>query len=109
MTWQAAMDYCAGLDLGGRMEWELPSRQDWVNLLGNCEDGVVNGTSAGTCDGTLDNKTVDSMFGNDQNTYWSTGLIEAGTNAYAFQLGWPETWVSRLPIMESHHVRCIRK
>ena len=43
--WQKAADYCDNLTLGGQSDWSLPSRQDFIDLLGGCDTEVMGGGS----------------------------------------------------------------
>jgi|LSQX01.1.fsa_nt_gb hypothetical protein len=56
-TWYQALETCDELVLGGHSDWILPSRQDFVNLLGGCDDDVLQMRS-GYCDDCFDD--VDS-------------------------------------------------
>ena len=48
-NWHQALAICDDLTLGGHGDWTLPTRQDFVNLLGGCDDHVRQ-MQIGRCD-----------------------------------------------------------
>jgi len=47
-TWDGAVAYCENLTLGGFSDWVLASRQDYIDMLGGCDERVLLG-AAGLC------------------------------------------------------------
>lgn len=45
-TWQAALDHCAALDLGGRSDWRLPSRVELMSIMDFTASGAKLDASA---------------------------------------------------------------
>ncbi|NLN62094.1 MAG: DUF1566 domain-containing protein [Myxococcales bacterium] len=62
-TWYQALEACDDLVLGGHSDWILPTRQDFVNLLGGCDDDVLQMRSGycDTCFGNVDSR-CNSLF-----------------------------------------------
>jgi|LSQX01.2.fsa_nt_gb hypothetical protein len=61
--WYQALETCDALVLGGHSDWILPTRQDLVNLLGGCDDDVLQMRSGycDTCFGNVDSR-CNSLF-----------------------------------------------
>ena len=67
-TWQGAIDYCAGLSLGGRMGWRLPTVEELASLV----DPSASGSPA---------LPAGHPFQNVQsNSYWSSSTNVANTS-----------------------------
>lgn len=69
--WQEAIDYCEGLDLAGHTDWYLPSRDNLVGLMDNCDSDVMIG-EFGYCDSCEDSGTCSAMFVSDPDWCWSS-------------------------------------
>ena len=73
-----APGYCtaseAGVDICQRTfsnsGYRLPSREEYVEMLGNCPATVLNGNS-GVCNTCLESDLCTSLFGSDNLYYWS--------------------------------------
>ena len=73
--WQVAIDYCNDLDLAGHSDWYLPSRNDFIDLLGNCDSDVMSGDN-GYCNSCDESTTCSTLFGSDIDAYWSSSLYD---------------------------------
>jgi hypothetical protein len=71
LSWQEAIDYCDGLVLDGYADWFLPSRDDFIDLLGGCDGDVLSG-DPGYCNACVESDTCDAMFYMDFGWYWSS-------------------------------------
>jgi hypothetical protein len=70
-----AISYCDDLDLAGQEDWVLPSRDDFVNLLGDCDEMVMSGIP-GFCNPCAQSEACNAAFGPDQETYYSSSFEE---------------------------------
>ncbi|MFO8073093.1 MAG: hypothetical protein R6V85_14575 [Polyangia bacterium] len=61
---------CLDLELGGHDDWYIPTRQDFVELLGGCDQGVLSG-NYGYCNSCAQSETCSALFGDDQGYYWA--------------------------------------
>lgn len=104
-AWQAAIDYCDGLDFGGHTDWVLPTRQDFVDLFGGCDDNVLDGYN-GWCNPCPESETCSALFGADTDWYWSSSSSSITDNA------WYVNFVSGIvnpgPKELLNFVRCVR-
>lgn len=102
--WQAAIDYCDGLDLAGHTDWVLPSKDDFIALLGGCEQDVLDG-DYGYCDSCDDSETCFALFGSDNDRYWSS-------TPYSDNIAWyaelDHGGVSHIGVSNANDVRCVR-
>ena len=71
-THDEAVDYCEALDLEGHDNWSLPSRDEFVDLLGGCDEDVLNG-EIGYCRSCAESPTCDAMF-YDVDQHWSSTM-----------------------------------
>jgi len=103
-TWQQAVALCADLDLEGHADWQLPGRQDFVDLLGGCDEGVL-AEGAGYCQSCADSQKCTALFGPDANWYWSSSQDTSGS-AWAAGFGTGAVYEGYTGIV--YHVRCVR-
>ncbi|MCP4679103.1 MAG: DUF1566 domain-containing protein [Deltaproteobacteria bacterium] len=102
-TRQAAMDYCSGLNLAGQTDWRLPSRDDFIELLGGCDNDVTSG-DWGYCNSCEKSETCNALFGSEENLYWSSTL-ENKNKAWTAYLG--SGRLSRIFVRSYVNVRCV--
>ena len=76
LTWKEAVDYCANLSLDGVQDWRLPTREELLDLLDECEEEVLQ-ESAGYCSPCIDSETCAALFESDEEVYWSSTLDES--------------------------------
>lgn len=101
--WQQAIDYCEGLFLNGHTDWYLPSKQDFIDLLGGCDSGVLGG-GTGYCDSCGSSGTCSALFGSDVDWYWSSSY-----DSYPWGVSFVDGYVSYVGGGYSHYVRCVRE
>ncbi|MCP4198181.1 MAG: DUF1566 domain-containing protein [Proteobacteria bacterium] len=86
--------------------YRLPTRQEFVELLGNCSDDVLNG-AFGYCDTCETSTNCTNMFGPDTLFYWSS-------SSYDDDLAWKATFglgsldVAQKDPWPEGFVRCVR-
>ncbi|HUT78037.1 MAG TPA: DUF1566 domain-containing protein, partial [Polyangia bacterium] len=68
--WQEAIDYCDALDRGGHSDWRLPSVDEFVALLDNCDVDLANG-SGGMCDSCAGSASCNALFCPEHDDEWS--------------------------------------
>ncbi|MDD5308553.1 MAG: DUF1566 domain-containing protein [Deltaproteobacteria bacterium] len=102
--WQEAIDYCDGLDLGGHTDWYLPSRDDFIELLGGCQSEVIGG-GTGYCDTCAASATCSALFDMDVDWYWSSSSVNA---SYAWFVNFNFGSVRYYYKTENTYARCVR-
>ncbi len=102
--WQEAIDYCDDLDLAGHTDWHLPSRDDFIDLLGDCDSDVTSG-DPGYCNSCEESETCSALFDSDDDRYWSS-------SPYGSNLAWRVFFylgsVGYYDISTANNVRCVR-
>lgn len=103
--WQPAIDYCEALDLGGHTDWVLPTRQEFVDMLGGCDADVLSG-SEGYCDSCEGSATCSVLFGEDVYWHWSSSY--ADLESYAWSVHFFNGDVADIAKNSAHNARCVR-
>ena len=103
--WQEAIDYCDDLDLAGHTDWYLPGRDDFIELLGDCDSDVMSGES-GYCNSCNESSTCSALFDSDTERYWSSSLYEP---ALAWRVGFDGGYVYHGYVDYDRNVRCVRE
>jgi len=103
-AFQDAIDYCGDLTLGARADWVLPRRDDFVGLLGGCDDDVMDWEN-GYCDPCAESATCGALFGADTGWYWSSTLYDMN-HAWVAHFG--DGYLNRSEIGFDLYVRCVR-
>ncbi|MFO8071102.1 MAG: DUF1566 domain-containing protein [Polyangia bacterium] len=70
---QGAIAYCDEKDTGNNMFWYLPSREDFMELLGGCDEEVGEGGS-GECNSCEESSMCNVLFEDYQGTFWSSTI-----------------------------------
>jgi hypothetical protein len=70
-----ALGHCDNLVLEGHDDWFLPSREDFVTLLGGCDQEVQNGLD-GYCNSCVGSGACSAAFGVDHGRYWTSSSEE---------------------------------
>jgi hypothetical protein len=103
-AWQAAIDYCDELDLGGHTDWVLPGRDDFIALLGGCDSDVTSGGS-GNCSSCEASTTCGALIGADSEWYWAaTEFDSLSAWRFDFEYGFVYHGSNESP----GGVRCVR-
>jgi hypothetical protein len=79
--WQGAIDYCAGLELGGKEDWRLPTLDVLLSLLDNCEVNLEEGY--GQCSSCYESDACRTLFDGDDG--------DDGYNGYGMWPVWSST------------------
>lgn len=103
-AWQDAIDYCDGLDFGGHTDWVLPTRQDFVDLLGGCDSAVTRGENS-YCRKCSESGNCGSMLESDVGWYWSSSSNRLGG---AWGVGFDGGGVTWGSVDNGLYVRCVR-
>jgi len=98
MNWFKAVKACpAG--------YRLPTRQEYLNLLGGCDPKAIKSDKLGTCRSCQKSPVCSLMFGNDTIWYWS---IQQGKTPNAWGINFKKGRIN--DDIEGHesYVRCVR-
>jgi len=104
MAWLDAVDHCDLLELAGHTDWYLPSREELIGLLGNCDGDVTSG-DVGYCDSCSASDVCGDLFGPDAGWYWSSSEAEDG---YAWVVYFDSGYVVGYLDTLDFDVRCVR-
>jgi hypothetical protein len=102
--WREAIDYCDGVTLGGVGGWQLPSRDDFIDLLGGCDSDVLDGDE-GYCNSCAESETCTVLFESDGGGYWSSSPVN---DEVAWYVGFNDGHVAKVHISNVSDVRCVR-
>jgi uncharacterized protein DUF1566 len=102
--WQEAIDYCDDLDLAGNTDWYLPGRDDFIDLLDDCDSDVTSGDS-GYCNSCYESATCSALFGSDYEEYWSSSPYDSN---YAWYVYFDSGGVNYSNVSSDNYVRCVR-
>ncbi len=92
MNWHGAMRACPS-------GYRLPTRKEFMSLLGGCESG--------TCNKCAKSSKCSSMFGEETGFFWSSSSYEDDSR-YVWCVGFDFGGVSRAPKGGDVGVRCVR-
>ncbi|MCP4607043.1 MAG: DUF1566 domain-containing protein [Proteobacteria bacterium] len=104
--WNDADVYCDSLELDGYDNWRLPSRQDLIDILGHCDNDVMNG-DIGECSSCEESNACNSLFGFDLGWYWSSTEQEADHSAWVVEFYQGDVAYDIMVV--EHSVRCVRE
>lgn len=97
MKWNAAKSACPS-------GYRLPTRQEFVDLLGGCDSDVRSGMY-GKCSKCSESSNCSGMFTSKTDWYWSSS--PDGSNG-AWCVGFDVGYVGVVNINVVHDVRCMR-
>jgi hypothetical protein len=97
MNWNAAKSACPS-------GYRLPSRQEFVDLLGGCDSDVTSGGS-GNCKNCSESGNCSGMFPSDTGWYWSSS---PHVGDYAWGALFATGYVGRSPVGGGNRARCVR-
>ncbi|MBN2530409.1 MAG: DUF1566 domain-containing protein [Deltaproteobacteria bacterium] len=75
-TWDGAVSYCDNLDAGGFTDWQLASKQDYMDMLGDCDDRVMIGAK-GNCAQCADVSVCKDVFNATTEAFWTSTSDES--------------------------------
>ncbi|MDJ0762844.1 MAG: protein kinase [Myxococcota bacterium] len=84
--------------------YRLPTRSEFIELLGQCEDAVKEG-QIGRCKRCRESTVCSSMFGNDKGWYWSATFNKPDR---AWFISFSDGYVSNYNVANKTNVRCVR-
>ena len=99
MNWHKAKKACPG-------GYRLPTRQEFVSLLGGC-DANVRGGKYGYCNKCAKSRKCRSMFGKDERYYGSSSSYAADPS-YAWGVHFDSGLVDDVDKGDDNNVRCVR-
>lgn len=108
-TFDAAFQYCQSLTLGGHTDWRLPSKEEFILLLDNCDSAVYSGEH-GHCDSCADSTSCSKLFGPDIFWYWTNTAKEGSGWCVSFFVSQihNHSFIGQDQFHINHHVRCVR-
>jgi hypothetical protein len=106
------IEYCDGLELAGHDDWFLPGLEDFMDLLGGCDDPDEWG-EIDYCNPCEDSPACNAAFPGDQRWYWtSTEADVTGEFAWMVKFESGQLGISdgsgMNPPSTPMHVRCVR-
>ena len=99
MSWHNAGNACPG-------GYRLPTRQEFVSLLGGC-DADVRGGKVVSCNKCAESSKCSSMFGQDEGYYWSSSSYAADPSE-AWHVTFANGIVYYVDKDYDYNVRCVR-
>jgi hypothetical protein len=105
-TWYQAKSYCYELDLAGHSDWILPSRDDFIDLLGGCDSDVMSGIW-GNCNSCAESEACGAMFGSDTDRHWSSSP-STQFDSCAWYVNFDNGYVDDGDVDSGRGVRCVR-
>ena len=104
-SWEEAVNYCESLNLCGSIGWTLPSADDYMDLLGDCETIYVDYLNCNSCNGS---ETCGPLLGDDDNSYWTSTPEYRGA---VFYVNTAEGWIQTIDLNSggSLRARCVRQ
>jgi hypothetical protein len=116
LVYSEAQEYCLELSLLGHNDWRIPSNEEYISLLGNCDEDVENlgdgdlftseYVTSGYCSSCSDSAFCNKIFGDDQKTYWSSTEWSYNGDPYRVDFGDGEIYNTKY--REENSVRCVR-
>jgi hypothetical protein len=97
MNWFKAVKACP-------QGYRLPTRQEYLDLLGGCDDAVIKGKKLGSCRTCQKSPVCSLMFGKDSFWYWS---IQQGT-PNAWGINFKKGRINDDIEGNESYVRCVR-
>jgi hypothetical protein len=94
MAWEAAIDSCEDLELGGYTDWRLPNLNELTSL--------VDDTTCGPAISEVFQHTVDEVF------YWSATTTESNTSKAWTIYSFCGLQAASAKTSTSRYVRCVR-
>jgi hypothetical protein len=104
--WQSAVEYCERLSVGGHDDWRLPSKRDFVELLGDCDADVLAGHD-GYCRSCEERATCSALFGSDGDLYWSSSPCSSDPSR-AWPVNFRHGYMFSRGKTNTRFVRCVR-
>ena len=106
MEWQPAKNYCSDLKIGEYSDWRLPSRKEYINMLGGCPQKVLNG-EYGACNSCSNSLKCSKMFSKNDQWFWTLSEYEVDkTKAWIININGGHVNENAKTI--AYYVRCIR-
>ena len=103
--WSDAVSYCSALDLGGYTDWYLPVKQEFLNMLGDCDDDVLI-VGSGYCAPCGESPNCTAMFGGYGSWYWTSSMPSDTSQAYRVIFATGN--ISYSDKTDVFYVRCVR-
>ena len=113
LIWNKAKKYCSDSMVANYADWRMPTRNEYINLLGGCPKNVLDGDSDACNSCSEKNGKCIKMFSEDTATYWtftekalknqSSPIPEA-----SWYVNFYNGYISIGTKISYHNVRCIR-
>lgn len=100
----SAKDYCENLTISTYANWRAPTREEYIDLLGGCNQAVLDG-GAGFCSSCVYSDGCVALFGAQEGSYWATD----NDTCWAFRMedGYV-TWKECALWTNTAQIRCVR-
>jgi serine/threonine protein kinase len=116
MNWTLAGEYCQDLELGGKSDWRLPTKEELLATVDSCGGTSVQYSDnnwSSIKDKNLVNSSYQSCYKNKGfkagSSYWSsTSTSISGDTDYAWIAYFNYGYVNRFTKRGSNSVRCVR-
>ena len=115
MNYYDAFEYCENMNTKDHDNWRLPTRWEYQDLLGGCENHLLNGFTQGNCNNCKDSFKCNHLFPNESGRkYWMHSENATETNRIAWSTRFNNNddeptylGLNRADLMA--HVRCVRE
>jgi hypothetical protein len=89
-------------------DYRLPSGQEYLDLLGDCDTVVLPDGNEGYCASCTDSATCTDMFDSDENDYWSS-TPEGDTGHVAWHIHFDTGYIEISGKPNAKAIRCVRE
>ncbi|MGK5092442.1 DUF1566 domain-containing protein [Deltaproteobacteria bacterium TL4] len=92
-TWEAALNYCEALNLGGKTDWRLPHYRELESIVDTSTYSPAINTT---------------YFPNTESSYYWSSTADANLTSYAWYVYFYNGYVDSSNKTNTYYVRCVR-